>query len=85
MIATTSSKEKAALARGAGADQVIGYDSVAERVREITGGQAPAAILRRIRKTTFLDGLTAKHSPGRSGRRGPAVARTIARSQTGTG
>ena len=36
VIATTSSEEKAQLARLAGADEVIGYEAVAERVRELT-------------------------------------------------
>jgi NADPH2:quinone reductase len=34
VVATTSSEEKAELARGAGADEVIGYDDVAEHVNE---------------------------------------------------
>ena len=39
VIATTSTEEKAALARGAGADETLGYDGFAERVRELTGGK----------------------------------------------
>src|SRR5205085_4957192 len=35
VIATTSTEEKAALAREAGADEVIGYDGFAQRVKEI--------------------------------------------------
>jgi NADPH:quinone reductase len=38
VIATTSSPEKAELARGAGADHVLGYESFAPEVRELTGG-----------------------------------------------
>ncbi len=59
VIATTSTEEKAALARGAGADEVIGYEGFAERVRELTGGEGAAAVYDGIGKTTFLDGLAA--------------------------
>jgi NADPH:quinone reductase len=59
VIATTSTEEKAALARGAGADEVIGYAGFAERVRELTGGEGAAAVYDGIGKTTFLDGLGA--------------------------
>ncbi len=59
VIATTSTDEKAALAREAGADEVIGYDGFAERVHELTGGEGVAAVYDGIGKTTFLDGLTA--------------------------
>src|SRR2546421_11642528 len=38
VIATTSSEEKATLAKEAGADAVIGYDGFASRARELTGG-----------------------------------------------
>src|SRR5207248_3706260 len=39
VIATTSTEEKARLALGAGAEEVIGYDSFAERVKDITRGE----------------------------------------------
>jgi len=43
VIGVTSSKEKAARAKAAGAQHVIiGYDNVAEQVREITGGKGVA-------------------------------------------
>ena len=42
VIATTSTDEKAELARGAGADETIGYDGFAERARELTGGEGVA-------------------------------------------
>lgn len=64
-IATTSSEEKAQLARAAGADEVIGYESFAERVREITGGEGVAAVYDGVGKTTFLEGLTALRPTGR--------------------
>ena len=39
VIATTSTADKADLARGAGAEEVIWYEQFAERAREITGGE----------------------------------------------
>src|SRR3954447_21673247 len=42
VIATTSTEEKAALARAAGADDTIGYERFGERVRELTGGRGVA-------------------------------------------
>ncbi len=56
MIGTTSSDKKAAFAREAGADEVIGYDGFAERVREITGGEGVATVYDGVGKTTFLNG-----------------------------
>jgi NADPH:quinone reductase len=57
VIGTTSTEEKAQLARGAGADEVIGYEGFAERVRELTGGEGVAAIYDGVGATTFDDGL----------------------------
>ena len=65
VIATTSTDEKAELARGAGADEVIGYDGFAERVREITGGEGVKAVYDGVGKTTFDEGLTALAPTGR--------------------
>ncbi len=65
VIATTSTDEKAKLAREAGAEETIGYDGFAERVKEITGGEGAAAIYDAVGKTTFLDGLTAIRPTGR--------------------
>jgi NADPH2:quinone reductase len=65
VIATTSSDEKAALARGAGADEVIGYDGFAARVRELTDGAGVAAIYDGVGKTTFLEGFDALGPAGR--------------------
>jgi NADPH2:quinone reductase len=59
VIATTSSGEKAALAREAGADEVIGYGGFAERAREITHGEGVAAVYDGVGKTTFYEGLKA--------------------------
>ena len=65
VIATTSTDEKAALAREAGADEVIGYEGFADRVREITGGEGAAAVYDGVGKTTFLEGLKALRPIGR--------------------
>ena len=65
VIATTSTEEKSVLARGAGADEVIGYDGFAARVRELTGGEGVAAVYDGIGKTTFLEGLRALRPTGR--------------------
>jgi NADPH2:quinone reductase len=64
VIATTSSDEKAALARQAGADETIGYDGFAERVREISG-DGVAAVYDGVGRTTFLEGLKALRPTGR--------------------
>jgi NADPH:quinone reductase len=53
VIATTSSEEKAALAREAGADEVIGYDGCAERVRALTGGEGVAAVYDGVGAATY--------------------------------
>jgi NADPH2:quinone reductase len=65
VIATTSTPEKAALAREAGADQVIDYQGFAERVVEITAGERAAAVYDGIGRTTFLEGLSALRPFGR--------------------
>jgi NADPH2:quinone reductase len=57
VIATTSSDEKAQLARGAGADEVIGYDGFSARVRDLTGGEGVAAVYDGVGRSTFDDSL----------------------------
>jgi len=64
VIATTSNEEKAQLAREAGADEVIGYDGFAARVREITG-EGVAAVYDGVGRTTFYEGLDALAPTGR--------------------
>ena len=64
VIATTSTEEKAALAREAGADEVIGYDGFAQRVKEISG-EGAAAVYDGVGKATFLDGFDALRPFGR--------------------
>lgn len=65
VIGTVSSAEKAALVREAGADEVIGYDGFADRVRELTHGEGVAAVYDGVGRTTFLDGLRALRPTGR--------------------
>ena len=59
VIAATSTAEKAELARGAGADETIGYEGFAERVRELTGGDGVAVVFDSVGRTTFHDSLRA--------------------------
>ena len=65
VIATTSTPEKAQLARDAGADEVIAYDDFAAAVRELTGGAGVAAVYDGVGKTTFMEGLKALAPTGR--------------------
>ncbi|HKO26449.1 MAG TPA: quinone oxidoreductase [Solirubrobacteraceae bacterium] len=65
VLGTTSNEEKASLARGAGADEVVEYDGFAERARSLTDGEGVAAIYDGVGKTTFLDGLKALRPTGR--------------------
>lgn len=58
VIATTSTDEKAELAREAGAEETIGYDNFAEQVRELTGGEGVAVVYDGIGKTTFEGSLS---------------------------
>jgi NADPH2:quinone reductase len=58
VIATTSSAEKAAVARKAGADEAIGYDGFGERARELTGGEGVAAAYDAVGKATFDESLS---------------------------
>jgi NADPH:quinone reductase len=65
VIATTSTEEKAELARGAGADEVIGYDGFASKAREITDGKGVAAVYDGVGQATFSEGLKALGPTGR--------------------
>jgi NADPH2:quinone reductase len=64
VIATTSSEEKAELARGAGADEAIPYEGFSERVRELTGGAGVAVVYDAIGAATFEDGVDALRPRG---------------------
>jgi len=57
VIATTSSDEKAALARGAGADETIGYDGFGARAAELSGGDGVHAVYDGIGAATFDESL----------------------------
>jgi NADPH2:quinone reductase len=86
VIATTSSEEKAALAREAGADEVLGYEGFAARAREIAGGSGVAAVYDGVGRTTFMDGFDALRPTGRmilygaaSGQPDPFPVQTLTR------
>jgi NADPH2:quinone reductase len=64
VIATTSSTEKAELARGAGADETIGYDGFGDRVRELTGGRGVAVVYDAVAAATFEGSLAALRRRG---------------------
>jgi NADPH2:quinone reductase len=59
VLTTVSSEAKAALARDAGADEVILYtqEDFAKRVRELTGGEGVAVVYDGVGKTTFEGSL----------------------------
>lgn len=61
VIGTTSSEEKAAIARAHGCDHVINYshENVAERVREITNGVGVNVVFDSVGKDTFMASLDA--------------------------
>jgi NADPH2:quinone reductase len=64
VIATTSTEEKAALARGAGADHTLGYDGFGERVLELTNGLGAHVVYDAIGATTFEEGMGALRTRG---------------------
>ena len=66
VLATTSTDDKAELARAAGADEVVvGYEGFAERVRELSGGEGAAVVYDGVGRATFATGLTALRPTGR--------------------
>jgi len=62
VIGTVSTPEKERLAREAGAVEVLGYDDVPEKVRELTGGSGVAAVYDGVGRATF-DGSLASLRP----------------------
>lgn len=64
VLATTSSQEKARLARDAGADEVIGYEGFAERVRGLTGGEGVAVVYDGVGQATFDESLASLRPRG---------------------
>ncbi|WP_434618935.1 quinone oxidoreductase family protein [Arthrobacter sp. A5] len=59
VISTVSTDEKEALARGAGADEVLRYDGFPERVRAITDGTGVDVVYDGVGKNTFDGSLKA--------------------------
>lgn len=66
VIATVSTDEKAALAREAGADEVILYsrDDFEAVTKHLTGGKGVEVVFDSVGKTTFLKGLNVLKSRG---------------------
>jgi NADPH2:quinone reductase len=61
VVATASSDEKRALARGAGADETVGYDGFGDRLRELGGAHV---VYDAIGATTFEQGMGALRTRG---------------------
>jgi len=64
VIATTSTLDKAELARDAGADHVAGYEDFASVVREVTGGAGASVVYDGVGRTTFDNSLSALGARG---------------------
>jgi len=66
VITTVSTEEKAALARGAGADDIILYthEDVVARVKQITGDAGLPVVYDSVGKTTFDQSLACLHRRG---------------------
>jgi NADPH:quinone reductase len=64
VIATTSTQEKAQLAREAGAAEVIEYDGFAERVRELTDGVGADVVYDGVGAATFDESLASLRPRG---------------------
>jgi NADPH2:quinone reductase len=82
VLATTSTEEKAALARGAGADEVILYkdQDFAAEARRLTDGQGVQVVFDGVGRTTFdksLDSLARRGMMVLFGRRADRCRRSI--------
>jgi NADPH2:quinone reductase len=64
VVATTSTTDKADLARRAGADHVAGYDTFVDVARDVSGGAGAAVVYDGVGRTTFEAGLTALRPRG---------------------
>ena len=66
IIGTTSTEEKAALAREAGADEIVLYtkEDFQEAARRITGGEGVSVVYDSVGKTTFLKSLDSLRARG---------------------
>lgn len=59
VLATTSTPEKAELAKSAGADEVTSYEKFVERARALTGGDGVACVYDGVGRSTFDASLEA--------------------------
>jgi NADPH2:quinone reductase len=64
VLATVSTEEKAALARGAGADEVVGYEHFDEDARKFTDGEGVAVVYDGVGRTTFDQSLASLRPRG---------------------
>ena len=64
VIATTSTPEKAAVARRRGADEVVRYDGFAAAVREASGGRGADVVFDAIGKATLRESFAATRRSG---------------------
>ena len=64
VVATTSSPDKAALAREAGADFLAGYEDFGDVVRQVTGGDGAAVVYDGVGQATFEASLAALRRRG---------------------
>jgi NADPH2:quinone reductase len=64
VVATTSTQEKAELARRAGADRLAGYDDFRAVTREVSGGTGAAAVYDGVGAATFDQSLDALRPRG---------------------
>jgi NADPH2:quinone reductase len=64
VVATTSTQEKADLARDAGADHVVAYDEFVDAVKRVTGELGAHVVYDSVGKATFDDSLAALRARG---------------------
>jgi NADPH:quinone reductase len=64
VIGTTSSAEKEQRARSAGADELIGYEDFAQRVRALTGGEGVSVVYDGVGAATFDQSLDSLRTRG---------------------
>jgi NADPH2:quinone reductase len=64
VVATTSTQQKADLARAAGADHVVTYDETVDAVRRVTGERGADVVYDSVGKATFDDSLAALRRRG---------------------
>jgi NADPH2:quinone reductase len=87
VIATTSTPQKAELARQAGADHLAGYEDFGEVVREVTGGAGAAVVYDGVGQATFDASLASLRPRGYmvlyGGASGPVPPVDVQRLNTG--